>query len=155
MLAKRGKKYLVIAREDLSRWPKGRALASANLESIAKFIFKDIVYQYRIFKKLIVNKKPKNKGVIKAFIKLYKIKRVIVLAYYLKANKIVKRGYKLIIDILAKINKSKKEKRDQVRNLLIVILIKRSIIKVTIGCALFYLIYSREAILPIKIELPI
>ena len=32
------KNFLVVARDDLSRWLEARALASANLEAIAKFI---------------------------------------------------------------------------------------------------------------------
>ena len=50
----------------------------------------------------MIDKGPENKGFVKTFIKLYRVKRVVVSAYYPKANSIVKRGHKLVIDILFK-----------------------------------------------------
>ena len=38
MPACQGKNYLVVAREDLSRWVEARALASANSAAVAKFL---------------------------------------------------------------------------------------------------------------------
>ena len=75
-------KYLVLAREDVSSWVKGKALTTASSTAVAKFLFKDLVYYYRLFRRLVVNRGPKNKGLIKAFTKLYSIQRIVVLAYH-------------------------------------------------------------------------
>jgi hypothetical protein len=56
-----------MARNDLSSWLEGRALAKADAASIAKFIWEDIVYRYEIFSKLMINRGLKNKAIIKEF----------------------------------------------------------------------------------------
>jgi hypothetical protein len=38
MLACKGKNYLVVAREDLSRWVEAQALLAANSAAVAKFL---------------------------------------------------------------------------------------------------------------------
>jgi hypothetical protein len=38
MLPCKGKNYLVVTQEDLSKWPKAQALLSANLALVAKFL---------------------------------------------------------------------------------------------------------------------
>ena len=40
MPACQGKEFLVVAWEDLSGWPKARALASASSEAVAKFLWR-------------------------------------------------------------------------------------------------------------------
>ena len=75
-------KYLILAREDVSSWVKERALTTASFAVVVKFLFKDLVYYYRLFRRLVVNRGPKNKGLIKAFAELYSIQRIVVLAYH-------------------------------------------------------------------------
>ena len=56
-----------------------------------------------MFRKLIVDSRVENKGLIKTFTKKYRIKRVIILAYNSKANSIIERGYRLIKATLVKL----------------------------------------------------
>jgi len=72
----KGKNYLVVARDDLSRWVEARALSSANSAAITNFLWEDVVCYHRCFRRLVVDKGPKNKGWVKAFTKKYGIKRV-------------------------------------------------------------------------------
>ena len=90
-----------------SNWVKEKALSKANLKKIVKFIKKDIVYRYKVFSKLIIDKKLENKRFVKTLTKLYSINKIVVLVYYLQTNRIIKQGYKPIIDILAKLIKEK------------------------------------------------
>jgi len=97
------KNYLVVARDNLSGWVEARALSSANLAAIAEFLWEDVVCRYRCFRRLVVDRGPKNKGWVKAFTKKYRIKRVQVSAYHPPANGMIERGYKPITDALAKL----------------------------------------------------
>ncbi len=63
-----------MARDNLSGWPKVKALVKANAEEIAKFLWEDIICQYRIFGRLIINSGSKNYRIIEAFTKKYSIK---------------------------------------------------------------------------------
>jgi hypothetical protein len=76
MPTNRGKKALVIAREDLSGWPEAKALANATAKEVATFLWEEVVYRHRVFKRLVINGGPKNQGVAIAFTKKYNIKRV-------------------------------------------------------------------------------
>ena len=56
-----------------------------------------------MFRKLKVDSRAENKGLIKTFTKKYRIKRVIILAYNSKVNNIIERGYRLIKATLVKL----------------------------------------------------
>jgi hypothetical protein len=43
MLLNQGKNYLVTARCNLSRWLEARALAKADFDLVAKFLFEEVV----------------------------------------------------------------------------------------------------------------
>jgi hypothetical protein len=68
-------------------------------------MWEDIVCKHGIFGRLSVNKGPKNKDLAERFAAIYGIMRVIILAYNVKANGMIKRGHKSIVNILTKITK--------------------------------------------------
>jgi hypothetical protein len=67
-----------------------------------------VICRHRIFKQLTVDKGPENKDVIKQLVTDYGIKRVMISAYNSKVNGMIKRGYPLIVNTLAKITDSGK-----------------------------------------------
>ena len=70
---------------------------------VAAFLYEDIICRHGIFRKLIVDGGPKNKGIVKALVELYRIYRIIASAYYPAVNSIVKRGHRPITDTLSKL----------------------------------------------------
>ena len=56
-----------------------------------------------MFRKLIVDSGPENKATVDLLAKLYRIRRVVVLVYHPKVNRIVERGHRPLIDILLKL----------------------------------------------------
>ena len=76
MLLYIGKKFLVIARDYLSSQLETRALTNNKLNTIAQFIYKDIIYRQSITRKLIVDSGLDFAKVIKALSSIYYIKRV-------------------------------------------------------------------------------
>ncbi|KAK6585153.1 hypothetical protein PZA11_001880 [Diplocarpon coronariae] len=62
-----------------------------------------MVYCYRLFNRLTINRGLENKGVIKAFSQKYNIKQVQILAYNSKANRVVEQGYCDILNRLSKV----------------------------------------------------
>jgi hypothetical protein len=82
-----------------------RALRAATFKIITKFLWKDIICKHGIFGRLVINKDSKNKDLIIQFVTDYGIKRVVISPYNAKANEMIKRGHKPVIDILAKMTK--------------------------------------------------
>ena len=147
-----GKRYLAVARDDLSGWPEARALAKANAESVAKFLWEDVICRHGMFGRLVVDGGPENKADVKDLTARYGIQRVVVSAYHPPANGMIERGHKPITDALAKMTDG--GYGPWVKNLPTVLLADRSTVKVTTGRSGFSLIYGSEAILPIELEIP-
>ena len=57
----------------------------------------------------MINKRPENKYLMKTFTKKYNIKQVIISAYNLKANEMIKKGHKLIKAALTKMTDEEEE----------------------------------------------
>jgi hypothetical protein len=145
-----GKNYLVVAREDLSGWVEARALAKANSASVAKFIWEDVVCRHGCFGRLVVDGGPENKGYVAAFAEKYRIERVQVSAYHPAANGMVERGHKPITDALAKMTDG--GLGSWVQNLSTVLFADRTSIHQPTGKTPFWVVYGREAVLPIELK---
>jgi hypothetical protein len=61
-----------------------------------------VIYRYNYSRRFIRNEELKNKKIVKALIEKYKIKRVVMLTYYLQANDLVKRNHIAVVNILIK-----------------------------------------------------
>jgi len=70
-------------------------------------LIEDVIYRYSIFGVLVVDKGLENKKYVKAFIDIYSIYRIVILVYNSKVNSMIKKGYRLIIDTLAKMLEGK------------------------------------------------
>jgi hypothetical protein len=145
-----GKNYLVAAREDLSGWVEGRALASANSAAVAKFLWEDVVCRHGCFGRLVVDGGPENKRHVAEFTKKYGIERVQVSAYHPAANGMVERGHKPIVDALAKMTDG--GLGNWVKNLPTVLFLDRTSIHQPTGKTPFWVVYGREAVLPIELK---
>jgi hypothetical protein len=106
-----------------------------------------------MFNRLVINRGLENKVNVKGLAKKFGIKWVIISIYYSLANRIVEYSYCPIKDALLKMMRS--SKRDWLKNLPIVLLTDRTTIKTIIDFSSFRLIYRIEAILLIKLEVPI
>ena len=93
MPACQGKEFLVVAQEDLSGWPKARALASASSEAVMKFLWEDVVCHHGCFRRLVIDGGPENKAHVAEFTKRYGIQQVQVSAYHLQVNGMIEWGH--------------------------------------------------------------
>ena len=101
-----GKDRLVLARKKGSEWVKRKVLKNTNTWSIARFIFEDIIYRYKVFLELVIDRELENNNtIIKELIIIYGIRYIIIFAFNFLANRIIKRRYKPIVTILTKATK--------------------------------------------------
>ena len=148
----KGKKFLVVARCDLSGWVEARALTAATSTLVTKFLWEDVVCRHGVFGKLMVDSGAENKGLVKTFTEKYGIKRVVISAYNSKANGMIERGHRPIKAALAKL--TNRGKGSWLESLHAVLLADRYTTKATTGLTPFYIIYSQEAVLPIELSIP-
>ena len=69
-----GKNYLVEAWCDFSGWVEVWALQSADVKSIAKFLWEDIICWHGIPESIVMDGGPENWGVVEELMVKYKIK---------------------------------------------------------------------------------
>ena len=94
--------YLIIARNDLFKWMKWRVIISIIIKTVMKFLWKDIFCKHKISWKMIMNEDSENKQEIKVFLIKLKIKKVMISAYHLQANDMIKHEHTSIMQALSK-----------------------------------------------------
>ena len=143
-----GKKYLVVARDDMSGWVEARALSSKTADQVAKFIWQDIICRHGLFWRLVVDGGGENMKEVIRLLNKMEIQRIQVSAYNPKANGMIERGHGPIKNAL-----SKMEGKWTV-NLPAVLFADRTTTNASTGYMPFYLVYGREPILPVETRYP-
>ena len=99
--------YIVLTRDDFSRWVKERALKAATSKAIAKFLWEDVICKHDCSRRFVMNEESKNKEIVEMLIEKYKIKRVMMLTYHSQMNDLVKRNHTAVVNVLIKITVDK------------------------------------------------
>ena len=151
-----GKNFIVEARCDLSGWIEARALASLTAESIAKFLYEDVVCRHGCFPKLVYDGGPENKGVVKVLADMYNVRIVLISPYNPPANGAIEVGHRPIKDALSKMTMggSNQGTEGWVPHLPAVLLADRTTVRTSTGITPFRMLYGWEAVLPIELDVP-
>ena len=143
-----GKKGLVVCRDDLSGWVEARALSAVNAQSVAKFIWEDVICRHGVFGRMVVDGGGEFKGEVIEILQKYGISCVKISAYNSKANGVAEGGHKPLINALMKLSEGGVKK--WTRYLHAVLFADRTSVHGPSGHTPFYLVYGREAVLPVE-----
>ena len=102
MPRKKGYRYIVAARDDLSRAAEGRALKKSNAKSLAKFFWEQIYCRYGAVVQVVTDNGPEVKGAFEILLRRLKIPQVKISPYNSKANGVVERGHFTIREAIVK-----------------------------------------------------
>jgi Integrase zinc binding domain/Integrase core domain len=141
-LSKCGKKYIVFARDDFSGWIEGEALEKANSQSVAKFLYEDVICRHGYPRRIVMDGGPENKLEAADLLDRYRIKKVIISAYHPQSNGLVERGHDDIVNSLSKYCSKKQEEWDEY--LPLVLWADRISVCRTTGYSAFELVYGRD-----------
>lgn len=97
-----GHKYIVAARDDLSRAAEGRALRDTKARTLARFFWEEILCRYGMVGQVVTDNGPE---VLEAFTELmrrYGIPHIKISPYNSKANGVVERGHFTIRESIMK-----------------------------------------------------
>jgi hypothetical protein len=142
-----GVSYLAVAREASSGYPEARALKHATANTMAKFIYEDIICRWGAFSELSVDGGPENKSVVEALAKYYGIHRIRASSYNSKAQGMIERGHRPLVVALAKLG------GNWVHNLPSVLWADRVTVRRPTGLAPAELVMGKQPVLPIELSL--
>ena len=135
-----------------TKWPEAKAISDAKAETVAKFLFENIICIHGVPKEIISDQGTSfNNALIKELCDRYQTKHRLTSAYRPQTNGLVERFNRTIGESLAKLvmdNDKTKEWNDYVNAILLVYRTKKH---ETTSFLPFYLIYDKQARLLIKL----
>ncbi|GBC34259.1 DDE-type integrase/transposase/recombinase [Rhizophagus irregularis DAOM 181602=DAOM 197198] len=146
---KRGNTHIVVATEYLTKWPEARAIPNAKASSVVSFFYEDIICRHGCPKVLLTDRGTHfvNEMLDSLCIELG-VKHKLSTAYHPQTNGLVERFNRTLCEALAKYANENKDDWDiYLTSVLFAYRTKRHN---TTRHEPFYLMYGREAILPIE-----
>ena len=143
-------KYLTFTQKDILEQVESRVLQSIDLQLVAKFLYKNVITQYRVFKFLIYNNSLENFLQTANLLKTYRIKNIQISIYYSRANSIIEREYRSIVNTLTKIQVATSQ--SQLLYLYSILQTNRIIVYISIDITSYRVVYSQKQLLPIKLQ---
>lgn len=98
----KGYRYIVAARDDLSRASEGRALRRSTAQNLAKFFWDQIFCRYGTICQVVTDNGPEVQGAFTELMDRYGIPQISISAYNSKANGVVERGHFIIREAIVK-----------------------------------------------------
>ena len=151
-ITKQNNRYIIVATEYLTRWPEARAVPDASANTLAQFIFEEIICRHGT-PKIILSDQGRNfiSETIRILCEKFLIKHKFSSPYHPQTNGMVERFNRTLCESLAKV------KGDDDWDLYIpaVLLAYRTKRHATTGYTPFQLIYGRYATLPIEALFPV
>ena len=144
-------KYLLVARDDLTGWVEAIPLVKLTAASVAKFLLEEWVYRYGSIKTVTVDNGPEFKNEFITAVEKIGAKFRPTTPYYPEANGMIERGHKPLKDTLVKIcGESGGKWREY---LPLVLFSDRISTKRTTGYSPYELVFGKQAVLPIDLEM--
>ena len=102
-------KALVIIKNDLTEWMKTRALFNLRTETVAKFLWKNIICCFECFESIVMNENFENKAVTEKLLNRYRIQIKLISTYHASINEMIKKKHRPLINVLSKLIENKIE----------------------------------------------
>ena len=145
-------RYLVVAMDYFTKWPEARAISDAKTETIAKFIFEDIICRHGVPREILSDRGTNfNNALINELCSRYQTKHRLTSSYRPQTNGMVERFNRTIGESLAKLAMDKDKEKDWDDYIHAVLLAYRTKKHETTGFAPFYLVNGRQARLPVEL----
>ena len=145
----RGNMYIVVATEYLTKWPEARALQNAKASSVVSFFYEDVICRHGCPKEILTDRGTHFvNDMLNSLCDNFGVKHKLSTAYHPQTNGLVERFNRTLCEALAKFANDNKDDWDLfISSVLFAYRTKRHS---TTRHEPFYLMYGREAILPIE-----
>src|SRR4051812_42759189 len=102
----RGKKYILVAMDYLTKWPEAQAVAEANADTTVNFIYEQILCRHGCPQIILSDRGTHfNNQVVKKLTERFKINHLLSTPYHSQTNGLVERFNRTMCESLAKLSK--------------------------------------------------
>ena len=146
----RGKKYIVVAVDYLTKWPEAKAISADTAEQVAHFIYEQIICQHGCPDEILSDRGThfRNK-LIDQLLRKFKINHLLSTPYHPQTNGLVERFNRTLCESLAKLSDKTNDWDLMIAPTLFAY---RTSKQATTKIEPFYLVYGRSAKLPVDFE---
>src|SRR5436190_19747975 len=144
----KGNRYILVVTDYLTKWPEAKAMKEATAENVVQFIYKRIICQHRCPKIILSDRRThfRNK-LVDGLCEKFEIKHKLSSPYHPQTNGLVERFNKTLCESLAKVSRKEDEWDEHIESVLFAY---RTTRHNTTKKTPFFMVYGREAILPIE-----
>ena len=142
---KEGYRYIVTARDDLTRAAEARALKNCNSSALRRFFWEQIYCRYGAIGYVVTDNGPEVKGAFTELMDKLNIAKVSISTYNKAANGVVERGNFTMREAIIK---SCRKRTDWPKKIAIAVFADRVSISGVTGFSAFYLLHGIHPILP-------
>ena len=140
-----GHKYIVCARDDLSRATECRALVKNDSISLMRFFWEQIYCRYGAIAQVVTDNGPEVKGAFAELLRRLNIPQVRISAYNKQANGVVERGHFIIREAIMK---SVTNRKDWPAKVHLASFADRITVSRVTGFSAYYLLHGVHPVLP-------
>ena len=138
----------MVATDYLTKWPEAEAMKEATAENVIGFIYERIICRHGCPKVILSDRGTHFRNqIVNGLCERFEIKHKLSSPYHPQTNGLVKRFNRTLCESLAKVSKKENEWDKNIESVLFVY---RTIKHNTTKKTPFFMVYGREAILPIE-----
>ena len=95
-------KTLVMIKNNLTEWMKTCVLFNLKMETVAKFLWKNIICRFKCFESIVINEDFENKIITEKLLNRYRIRIKLISTYHVSINEIIKKKTSIVDKYLIK-----------------------------------------------------
>ena len=146
--SRRGNKYILVITEYLTKWVEAKAMREATGEKVAEYLYKEIICRHGCPKVILSDRGTHfNNKVVQDLCNRFQIRQQLSSPYHPQTNGLTERFNKTLCETLAKSLENENQWDEYIESALFAY---RTIKHSTTGQTPFYMMYGREALLPIN-----
>src|SRR5436190_18335007 len=144
----KGNRYILVVTDYLTKWPEAKAMKEATAENVIRFIYKKIICRHGCPKVILSDRGThfRNK-LVDGLCERFEIKHKLSSPYHSQTNGLVERFNRTLCESLVKVSRKENEWNKNIESVLFAY---RTMKHNTTKKTPFFMVYGREAILPIE-----
>ena len=149
----KGNRYIIVAMDYFTKWPEAKAIPDMKAETVAEFIYKEIICRHGVPQEILSDRgTPFVNKVIDKLCESFQTKHRLTSPYRPQTNGMVERFNRTLGECIARLVQN--EERDWDEFVEATLFAYRTKKHATTGFTPFYLMYGRQATLPIDLKIP-